>query len=189
MVYDYQSDKLLREVRLEYNVREFLDAVAEALDGVQKFILYRDINDGGTVYTDIKEVIGEDLECHSLKLLCTFQTPERALEFKRYCLAQSFFKNTYISRSWSLGVEFNPCGGTKGDALDFIKDRLGNIHTSVGIGDYDNDLTLIQHADLGVAVENAVPELKMAADWVVKPCSECAVRDLIERLEADRKEK
>ncbi len=183
VVYDYATEKLLREVRLDYTVKEFLDTVKGLLDGVQKFILYRDIHDGGTVYTDVSKVSESDLECRSLKLLCTFPTPERTLEFKHICQGLDFFKDTYISRSWSLGVEFNPWNGTKGHALDFIKEYLGNIHTSVGIGDYDNDLTLIQHADIGVAVENAVEELKSCADWVVKPCEDFALKDLIERLE------
>ena len=74
-----------------------------------------------------------------------------------------FFKDTYISRSWGLGVEFNANNGTKGHAKDFIKEHCGAL-ISIGIGDYDNDLTLVQQADLGVAVANAVDELKKSAD-------------------------
>ncbi len=182
VVYDYSQEKLLREVRLHYTVRELLDAVSDKMDGFVKFILYRDIYDSGTVFTNLNDITESDLECHSLKLLCTFETPERTLEFKHYCQSLPFFKDTYISRSWGLGVEFNAINGTKGHAMDFIKEHCG-AHTSIGIGDYDNDLTLVQHADLGVAVENAVDELKESADWIVTHYQNCAIKDLVSRLE------
>ncbi len=67
--------------------------------------------------------------------------------------------------------------------MDFIKAQLKTVHTAVGIVDFDNDLKLIQHADIGVAVENAVEKLKQSADWIVRPCKEASVKDLIERLE------
>ncbi len=182
VVYDYSQEKLLREVRLPYTVREFLDAVSDKIKGFTKLGLFRGIHDSGTYYSNLDEIIESDFECHSLKLLCTFETTDRTLEFKHACRSMPFFKNTYISRSWGYGVEFNAANGTKGHALDFFKSYCG-AHTSIGIGDYDNDLTLVQHADIGVAVGNAVDELKESADWVVKHYSECAIKDLVSRLE------
>lgn len=183
VVYDYFEERLLRETRLSYTVREFLNAVSDKMDGFQKFILYRDIHDSGTLYTALEDLTEDDLECHSIKLLCSFETSERTLKFKNDCLKIPFFNDTFISRSWSGGVEFNAVNGTKGDALDFIKGCC-NAHTSIGIGDFDNDLTLVQHADIGVAVENAVDELKACADWTVVHYSKCAIKDLISRLES-----
>ena len=120
---------------------------------------------------------GHELVLYAHKIL------ELADEFKENVLKLDFFKNSYISKSWNLGVEFNPIDATKGSAVEFIKKHLGNIHTSIGIGDYENDLTLITDSDIGVAVGNAVPTLKKVADFIVKPCEEGAIRDLIEKIE------
>lgn len=63
----------------------------------------------------------------------------------------------------------------------------------VAVGDGENDLALIETAGVGVAVENAVPELKEQADIVLsKPrqdgiidlCRSLAQRDLADLLEA-----
>lgn len=182
VVYDYAEERLLRETRLPYTVRDFLEAVSDKMDVFRLFILYRNIHDSGTQYTSLEDITEDDLKLHSIKLLCCFETPERTLEFRNDCLQMPFFKDTFISRSWSCGVEFNAVNGTKGDALDFIKGYC-NAHTSIGIGDYDNDLTLVQRADIGVAVENAVDELKACADWRVVHYSKSAIKDLISRLE------
>lgn len=182
VVYDYSEEKILRETRLSYTVREFLNNVSDKMDGFRKFILYRNIHDSGTQYTALEDITEDDLDCYSIKLLCSFETSERTLEFKNACLKMPFFKDNFIARSWSGGVEFNAINGTKGAALDFIKNHC-NAHTSIGIGDYENDLTLVQHADIGVAVGNAVDELKSCADWEVVHYSECAIKDLIGRLE------
>lgn len=79
-------------------------------------------------------------------------------------------------------MEFNAANATKGHALRFIKEYLGNIHTAVGIGDYENDIPLIKMADIGAAVGNAMDCVKRCADLVVKSNKEGAVRDLIEKL-------
>ena len=74
--------------------------------------------------------------------------------------------------------------GTKGQAIKFIKSYLGNIHTSIGIGDYENDVKLMEGADIGVAAGNAIKEVKEAADFVVKDCKDYAIKDLIEIIES-----
>jgi len=39
---------------------------------------------------------------------------------------------------------------------------------TVAMGDYNNDVEMIAFADLGVAVANALPEVKKSADLVLK---------------------
>lgn len=48
----------------------------------------------------------------------------------------------------------------------FIEKYKLDKHTTVSFGDNGNDLQLIQGADIGVAMENAIPELKAACDHV-----------------------
>ena len=64
-----------------------------------------------------------------------------------------------------------------------LKNYLPGIHTTVGIGDYENDLSLLAHADIAVAVENAIEPVKLQADMIVASNKEGAIKDLIEKLE------
>jgi hydroxymethylpyrimidine pyrophosphatase-like HAD family hydrolase/energy-coupling factor transporter ATP-binding protein EcfA2 len=60
-------------------------------------------------------------------------------------------------------------GVTKASGLKSALDELQlSPHNVVGIGDSENDHALLQVSELGVAVGNAVPTLRAAADWVTK---------------------
>ncbi len=61
-----------------------------------------------------------------------------------------------------------PAGISKGSGLFEALGELGISHHSViGIGDAENDLSLIEQCEVGVAVENAVASLKQHADVVL----------------------
>ncbi len=181
LVYDYQRNELIRDVRLDFTLHDFLNAIQEKMDTVRTVRYYPDVMGEPGCY-NVGEPYPENVEFLP-KLICTFETPELAVEFARFAKTLPLLKNVYISRSWPIGVEFNAANATKGHALQFIKAHLGNIHTAIGIGDYENDLKLLEMADIGVAVGDGMQTLKDTADWVVKPNAECAVRDLIEKLE------
>lgn len=183
VIYDYRSEQLLRETRVGFTVEEFLDAIRDKRDLIRELCLYPDTAGEILRFKELCSIEGKYLNQRSVKVLCVFDNPEKANEFKAFALAHSFFKDSYISKSWGVGVEFNAASATKGHALKFIKESLGNIHTSIGIGDYENDMMLLKFADIGVAVGDGVEELKQIADWVVKPHREAALKDLIEKLE------
>lgn len=184
LVYDYASEKILRERRLPYGVKEFTKALPNGLSGFRKTVIYGDAFEREAEYNSFAEA-AEDLgDFKPLKILCVFEAPEASLSFKAECEALSFFgEGTYISRSWGPGVEFNAADGTKGDAAVFIKKHLGNINTLIGIGDYENDLPLVEYADIGAAVGNAVDCLKQKADIVTVPCEKYGLKELINNLE------
>ena len=65
-------------------------------------------------------------------------------------------------------LEVMPAGATKAHAAGLLKERLG-CGKMTAFGDGANDLPLLEAADYGCAVENAVPQLKEAADEVIPP--------------------
>jgi hydroxymethylpyrimidine pyrophosphatase-like HAD family hydrolase len=76
-----------------------------------------------------------------------------------------------------------PPGINKGTGLLAALDELDVPENStVGVGDAENDLALIEVCGCGVAVANAVPELKQAADIITKAADGQGVQELIERL-------
>jgi hydroxymethylpyrimidine pyrophosphatase-like HAD family hydrolase len=61
-----------------------------------------------------------------------------------------------------------PAGVSKGTGFHVALDQLGlSAHNTLAIGDAENDLALIQLAEIGVAVANAVPSLRSHADLVL----------------------
>lgn len=89
-----------------------------------------------------------------------------------------------------LRVAFNknalmvlPTGVDKASGLDVALEELSLCqHNAVGIGDAENDLALLAACAIGVAVENAVPQLKAAADLVTANACGAGVVELIEEL-------
>ena len=60
-----------------------------------------------------------------------------------------------------------PKDASKGEGLLKVAEILGIPRArTIGIGDNENDLTLVRDAGVGVAVANAIPELLDAADFI-----------------------
>lgn len=69
----------------------------------------------------------------------------------------------------------------KAYGLDFLQKRW-NIadHELLTIGDNNNDIEMVEKAGFGIAVQNAIPELKNVAGYVVKSNEEEAVLNVID---------
>ncbi|MEG2597146.1 MAG: HAD hydrolase family protein, partial [Oscillospiraceae bacterium] len=77
-------------------------------------------------------------------------------------------------------IEMLPIHVSKGDALKRICNITGlNLSKATAIGDYYNDLEMIQEAHFGVAVENACEEIKAEADLIVGTNEQDAVAETI----------
>ena len=183
IVYDYQSKKLLFQKQLGFSLKEFLDAILPRWSNMEALYAYDHYTGDPIILRNLGNIKEAVPPVHSLKLVCVFRTAEEADAFRAAAPLLPFGKVSYISKSWALGVEFNPIDGTKGHALDFIKAYLGNIHTTIGVGDYENDIPLLTHGDLGIAVGNAQPQVKAAASHILRDARECAIRELIEKLD------
>ena len=91
------------------------------------------------------------------------------------------FPNIYTSSSLPDNLEINQTRANKGEALLALAAHLGVLaENTIAFGDGTNDLTMIKMAGLGIAMENAVPELKEVADQVTASCDEDGVARGIE---------
>lgn len=80
-------------------------------------------------------------------------------------------------------LEFLPKDTNKGSCLKDLRQQPeleGRIF--IAIGDYSNDMELLQEADIAVAVANALPEVKAIADFITRSNNEHALADLIENI-------
>ena len=89
-----------------------------------------------------------------------------------------------VSYSSMRYLEFNAPGVNKGQALAWLARYLGiPLEKTIAIGDNENDMEMIKMAGLGIAVQNALPDVKEAADVVTtKDFSQGAVAEAIERF-------
>ncbi|MBQ8439701.1 MAG: HAD hydrolase family protein, partial [Clostridia bacterium] len=99
----------------------------------------------------------------------------------------SLLDDRFISmRSWINGIEVQMKGTGKGDAIGHLKKRLGDAaRIVVAVGDYENDISMVREADIGYAMENAIPALKAVADRQTAKDNESAIAKIIADLERE----
>lgn len=72
-----------------------------------------------------------------------------------------------------------PAGVSKGNGLRTALDEFGvSVHNTVAIGDAENDLSMLEVAEVGVAVANAIESVRVHADLVL-PAQENAVASFL----------
>lgn len=101
-----------------------------------------------------------------------------ALDARRF-----FGSSLHLTKSKPTFLEFAHVKATKGLALAHLASSLGISAGSVmAIGDSPNDLDMIEYAGWGVAMENAVPEVKEKARYVTRSNDDDGVAEAIEKL-------
>lgn len=80
-------------------------------------------------------------------------------------------------------LEFVSNRGGKGSGLKKVAELLGiPMEKTIAIGDNMNDISMIEAAGLGVAVANARPETKAAADYVTVGNNDDPIAEVIEKF-------
>ena len=94
-----------------------------------------------------------------------------------------FGDSLYVTRSLPYFCEIlNPDAG-KDKAMRWLCRYLGiSFSDTLAFGDGYNDVPMLRHAGLGVAVDGAVPEVLEVADFVAPPMEEDGVARVLERL-------
>ncbi len=176
-IYDFAKDKLLWSRTLDADAINALEYVERACPFagieictadkvyfckvnrvVEEHKLLEKFPDNYADYRDITEPWTKVL----------FMQEEDEVAAVRKAIAESEFADRYTFMQSSPNYyELLPKGSTKGDGLMELS-RIMHIpaeHT-VGIGDNENDITLVKNAGVGVAVMNAIASVKDAADYI-----------------------
>lgn len=92
-------------------------------------------------------------------------------------------KNFSIYRSEPFFLEILPRGIDKAQSLERLLKRIGmEKEQLIACGDGYNDLTMIQYAGLGVAMENAVLPVRKAADYITFSNNDDGIAHVVERF-------
>ncbi|MGI6701734.1 MAG: Cof-type HAD-IIB family hydrolase [Christensenellales bacterium] len=91
-----------------------------------------------------------------------------------------------FARSSNKFMEVTSPVANKGVGLKFLLERYGiNRSESLAVGDSLNDIPMIRYSGLGVAVGNAMDEVKAAADYITVNSSENAIARIIKMVMRD----
>ena len=111
--------------------------------------------------------LGEALN-HILKIVFIHANDHCYLENMELILKENIKTGIVTCQTLPILLEVQPTGVNKGAALERVARILKfNRESLLAFGDGNNDLEMLQYAGLGVALENATPELKMNADHIV----------------------
>ena len=92
-------------------------------------------------------------------------------------------KSVKVARWWDRAVDIIPRNSGKAVAMEKILKYYGfSVEESMAFGDGGNDLDMIQYAGIGVAMGNAVEEVKPAADMIADSCDRDGVFRTLQQI-------
>ena len=91
-----------------------------------------------------------------------------------------------VFRSWINGIEVQSPLADKGKGARMLAELLGDVRLLVCAGDYENDISMVEAADIGYAVAGAHPALKAVADRITtRDCLDGAIAEMIYDLDRE----
>lgn len=114
-----------------------------------------------------------------LKIVTLYQSEEDCLLAKAQL--SSKFPQYHFARSFTTGLEQTAANAGKGVCVNALKAFLGSQKT-VCIGDFENDISMLEVADLAFAPLNALPEVKAVACRTLGYAGDGAVAEMIRLL-------
>jgi hypothetical protein len=98
-------------------------------------------------------------------------------------IPQKYHEKYNIYKSQEFLLEILPQHVDKGYSMRVIGDMLNLKKEQImGIGDQENDLSLVENSGFGVAMGNAIDPVKEAADYITKTNDENGVAHVIEKF-------
>lgn len=194
-VYDYATEKYLWMMSLSNEVVPLLEAVDREVPCMGIQVVGFDhsyfCRDNAAMARFRKAVRVPLLTCdyHSVpevigKIIFSSDDLEALSQVERLLLAHPLADRFEFIRSERTMIEILPKGSGKAAAFSKLVELLGvDPSKAVAIGDYNNDISMLRAAGLGVAVANACDDAKAAADHVTVSNEEHAIARVIEDIE------
>lgn len=193
-VYDIKKDKILWETFLDENAKNVFKMIEEEFPfsaievwglndifvtrtnmRLEEQLAFEGIAGNYLHFSEISEPLRKAL----------FIQEEDEIEQVRNKLLSSSYSNSYnFMQSSPHYYEILPKDASKGNGLLKIAEILGiSPQKTVGVGDNENDISLITKAGIGVAVANAVPSLLDVADFITTDNNSHAIAAVIYAIE------
>ena len=194
-IYDYASEKFIWQAELNdraegaiaYVEKNFPPAGIEVCTDSQ--VYFCRVNRIVEEHKRMENFPDNDRDYHDIhetwrKVM--FMVEEKDIEPLKNVIAESPYANdfTYM-RSSPWYYELLPKGATKGAGMLRLAKLLGiRPENTIGMGDNENDLSLVQDTGLGIAVANAADCIKKAATMLTVDNNSHAVSAVVKYLES-----
>lgn len=143
------------------------------LDAISEGIVYQIQSDQESLYAQFNPALTfiptafEDLSSQITYNKCVTAFAQEPLDAAIQKISPELFDKYEIFKSRELLLEWSPKNVHKATGLAKLIEHLGIDRSQVmACGDEANDLSMIEWAGLGVAMQNAVPEVKAVANVV-----------------------
>ena len=183
VITDIQASKTLHRTALDDDAPRILGKV---------FALGADINSVSVFHDQDNEVVRTSVNsydefvkvlhgCRIYKIVFIMPSVESTLYLQQLLPDICDSRYTFV-RSWETGIEMISSKSTKGAAALRLKNLLG-AKTLVTVGDFENDIDMMQAADISYAVASAPDHVKAFASRVTaSPCGG-AIAEIVRDLE------
>ena len=182
----YENMPWVKSVILSYKTDQFLHYIAKR-DAEAQWLENTDSLDEGIVVVSSAEEISALLKTavdDIVRILYVHETEEDNLK-TREILNKKYSDKFRFVMSWDKGLEVLDVDCGKGEMIRYMKGILEGIHTTIGAGDYENDISMLELCDIGYAVDNAPDFIKAHADRVTVSCDESAIARIIHDIEVE----
>ncbi len=194
-IYDFKTNKYLWNASLPADAIELVREVDKCLPeiGIQynsENEIYFNKDNSAMVY--FREVTGlpniachfEDVQETVLKIVFAHEDEQQILLLAKLLNNHPKSKHFDFIHSEKNLYEILPKGVSKGAALRRMSTLLGiDIQNTIAVGDYNNDISMVEAAGIGFAVENAVDEVKCVADYITASNNMHAISAIIDGLD------
>ena len=193
-IHDYTTGETLRLHPLPDTARSITEAILREMPHIGGEVLRADATyvfsntDYQKLHTKLCNIVPDYAELEDIPdggwLKVLFAMSPEDMDYFEILLNRMNWQNVSFVRSSDMFWEMLPEGVSKGSALTEYRSLPGfEGYTFVSVGDFDNDVEMIQAADLGACPANAEETVKAAAGLVLeKTNEEGAVAELIDKL-------
>ncbi len=135
---------------------------------------------------DIRRSV-DKIEGAVAKIVFGDENPENINLIEKLCTSHPLAHKFSFVRSERTLFEILPKGISKATSLEKLAEHMNiSIERTVALGDYNNDVEMLKRAGVGIAVANACPEAKAAADYVTVSNEESAIAKVICDIESGK---
>ena len=197
-IYDHREQKYVWRQPIADNVVELVRYVDERVADIGIQICFFDrlcfLRENET--TDrFREIIGvprflcdySDIGEPFAKVVLVDMREDNLMKAKALLEEHTLYSDFEYTRSERSLYEILPKGAQKGALLPRLAAHLGvDMSRTVAVGDYDNDISMLKAAGVGVAVSNATEGARAAADIITVSNEEHAIAQIISDIESGK---
>lgn len=181
LIYDVPNDKIMWKMPMEKKDCDITCDVfaTSGIDIVEVDVNFYDHTKAAKTPEKLREIFDTYNEPYKAVFVIRDENDgEKLCKFAK----DKFGDKVKLMRSCFNLVEVINTKSGKANCMNWLRENLPEIKTTVAVGDFENDIEMIAAADLGYAVENAIDEVKAVANRKAPKHTENAIEFIVNSL-------